>query len=321
MTQSLPVIVNASAGLGHGAAEFDRLTAAFAAAGAEARLLPARNGDELRDIARREAQLRPPVIVAGGGDGTINAVASELLDSDTALGVLPLGTLNHFARDAGIPSDLDEAVRVILARRVKRVDVGEVNGRVFLNNSSIGLYPSMVRHRVKQQQRLGRGKWHAMFWASLTVLRRSPFLRVSLEMDGQRDGQRDEPQDGRRDGAPRELRTPFIFIGNNEYLMEGFRIGQRERLDAGLLSVYTARTGGRWALLRLAMRALLGSLHQDREFEAGKARTLHIGTRHRRLLVATDGEVAPVEGALHYRSRAGALRVIVAAPATMATAE
>ena len=299
MAEALPVIVNAAAGLGHGAADIDKLSAAFASAGAQVRLLPARNGAELRDIARREARVAPPVIVAGGGDGTINAVASELVGSDTALGILPMGTLNHFARDAGIPADLGEAVQVILAGRVKSIDVGEVNGRVFLNNSSIGLYPSMVRHRVKQQQQLGRGKWHAMFWAAMTVLRRSPFLSVRMQLDSK----------------PLECRTPFIFIGNNEYLMEGLRIGQRERLDAGLLSVYTSRAGGRWPLLRMALRALVGSLHQDSDFEAWTAQSLHIETRHKRLLVATDGEVAPIEGALHYRIRPGALRVIVAAPA------
>jgi diacylglycerol kinase family enzyme len=118
------------------------------------------------------------------------------------------------------------------------------------------------------------------------------------------------------DGRTLERHTPFIFVGNNEYLMEGFRIGQRDRLDAGLLTVYASRSGGRWPLLRLALRALIGSLHMDRDFEAHTAHLLRIETRHKRLLVAADGEVIPMEDALHYRIRPGALRVIVPAAAS-----
>ena len=120
------------------------------------------------------------VIVAGGGDGTINQVASRLLDSEVSLGVLPMGTLNHFAKDMGIPLELDQAIAVIATSRARLIDVGEVNGRLFLNNSSIGLYPDVVHEREHQQQRLGRGKWLAFGSACVSALRRFPFLRVRL---------------------------------------------------------------------------------------------------------------------------------------------
>src|SRR5476649_731552 len=98
-------------------------------------------------------------VVAGGGDGTINAVASVLAGSSVALGVLPLGTLNHFAKDLNIPLDLDQAIATIARGTTAQVDVGDVNGRIFVNNSSLGLYPHIVRARDQQQRRLGRGKW------------------------------------------------------------------------------------------------------------------------------------------------------------------
>ena len=148
---------------------------------------------------------RPGVIVAGGGDGTVSTVAAALVDTDICLGVLPLGTLNHFAKDLGLPLDLEAAVRCIATGVTSRVDVGEVNGRVFVNNSSLGLYPDIVRDREQQQKRFGRGKWHALLRASIAALRRYPFLQVSLAVEGRE----------------RAYRTPFVFIGNNAYRMEG----------------------------------------------------------------------------------------------------
>lgn len=298
MGAPLPVIVNSASGRGHDAAGLETLRGLFRDAGAEARVLVADDGEELRAIARREAGARPPVIVAGGGDGTINAVASELIGTDIALGIVPLGTLNHFARDAGIPLDPSEAARNVVASHSVRMDVGQVNDRIFINNSSIGLYPRMVRHREMQQHRLGRGKWHAMFWAVMAVLRHSPFLRVKLRLDAE----------------DRHCVAPFIFIGNNEYVMEGFAIGQRRRLDAGQLTVYFTSRPHRAGVLRLFLRALFGRLRQSGDFEARAAHSVQIASRHRHLLVATDGEIASMETPLDYRSLAGALRVIVPAP-------
>ena len=235
------------------------------------------------------------IVVAGGGDGTLNAVASVLAGGPAALGVLPLGTLNHFARDLRIPLPLDDAI-ANLARGVRvRVDVGEVNGRIFLNNSSLGLYPDIVRDREKQQRRLGRGKWLAFCWAVVAALRRFPFLSVRLNVNG----------------GQHARRTPFIFIGNNEYTMQGLNIGERERLDTGMLSLYVAQRPGRLGLLRLAFRALFGRLAQARDFDALLATQMSIATRHKRLRVAIDGEVTVMATPLQYRIRAAALTVIV----------
>jgi diacylglycerol kinase family enzyme len=280
--RALPVIVNAAAGKGYRTEDFAALRDAFEAAGLEADILPARDGPEVVAIAERAVKEGHPVIVAGGGDGTVSTVASLLARSGSALGVLPLGTLNHFAKDLRIPLELTEAARVIAANREVRV----------------GLYPTLVIHRELQRRRLGRGKWHALFWATLTVLRRHPMLAVRLCLDD----------------AIEDRRTPLVFIGNNEYNTEGFDIGTRARLDAGRLSIYLIKRTGRGSLFGLALRALLGLLNQERDFEALHAQTIGIETHHKHAAVATDGEVSIMEMPLAYKILPGALRVIVPAP-------
>lgn len=270
----------------------------FSAHGLQARVTLAASGEEMIAAAKAALAEGVPIVVAGGGDGTINAVASVLAGTETAFGVLPLGTLNHFAKDMGIPLDLDDAVANVALGVPRRVDVGEVNERIFLNNSSLGLYPDIVRDREKQQRRLGRGKWLAALWAAIGALRRYPFLHISFTLDG---------------GRAQTRRTPFVFIGNNEYTMEGFSIGERSRLDGGSLSLYVAQRPGRLSLLRLAWSALRGRLAQEDDFDVLLTASMEIDTHHTRLRVATDGEVTVMATPLRYRIRPGALRVIAPA--------
>jgi len=256
------------------------------------------HGNDLAAALRAAIERRPDAIVAGGGDGTVGSVAAALVDGPIALGVLPLGTLNHFAKDLGLPLELDAAVERIARGQMHRVDVGEVNGRVFVNNSSLGLYPDIVRERERQQRRLGRGKWAALVWATIGALRRFPFLGVRLSIDGR--------------AASR--RTPFVFIGNNVYSMEGLAIGARERLDAGCLSLYVAQRAGRLRLLQFALRALFGKLEQARDFDALCAAGIDVESRRRRLRVATDGEITVMAPPLRYRTRPASLAVIAGEP-------
>jgi diacylglycerol kinase family enzyme len=289
---SLPVIVNPQSGAGFTTADRERLEQLFREAGAQACVHLA--DGNANHVAQQLARERPPLIVAAGGDGTVSAVASALVDTPIPLAVLPSGTLNHFARDIGVPEDPAAAVRIALGGKARAVDVGEVNGRIFINNAGIGLYPTIVRRREKQQRRLGRGKWHAMLWAMHAVLRSHPFLDLTITLDG----------------AEQRRRTPFVFVGNNPYQMEGFMIGLRERLDTGVLSVYLSHRRGRLGLLLLAMRALFGRLLQAHDFEAASVSELRIESRHTRLLVATDGEVSAADMPLVFRIRPRALRVM-----------
>lgn len=291
----IAVIINAGAGSGHTPEWAEQLDEKFRALDFDAAITLAEDGEQMLAAAREAIASGAALVVAGGGDGTINAVASVMVDSGVPFGVLPLGTLNHFAKDLAIPLDLDGAINNLAQGRRATVDVGEVNGRIFLNNSSLGLYPDIVRDREKQQRRLGRGKWMAFCWATMAALRRYPFLSIRLALNGEHHARR----------------TPFVFIGNNEYRMEGFNIGERERLDQGTLSLYVAQRPGRLGLLRLALHALFGHLKRLKDFDVVLARELSIETHHSRLRVATDGEVTVMATPLHYRIRKAALCVIV----------
>ena len=292
---TIPVILNCRAGSSAAEQTIDRVAELCRDAGLDVELILAGEDVDVAMTAQRAAAAKPPMIVAGGGDGTINAVASALVGTGTTLGVLPLGTLNHFARDLGIPTDLEGAVRTLASGRDATIDAAEVNGRIFINNSSIGLYPKLVHHREQQQMRLGRGKWTALFWSTLFMFRHYPLLRVNVEVDGQ----------------TLVCRTPLVFVGNNEYQMTGLNIGVRERIDSGLLSLYIPRLEGRWALVRVAVRALFNRLVRADDFVAVRARELAIDTKRRRLRVATDGEVNVATTPLLYRIHPGALKVRV----------
>jgi YegS/Rv2252/BmrU family lipid kinase len=292
----LKIIISANAGAT--ARDNDKvrelLTRTLNENGMEVDISLAQSGAELTELARDAARGPYKAIVAGGGDGTVSSVAASIVDSDKALGVLPLGTLNHFARDLRIPSDLEAAAHTIIAGHTTEVDVAEVNNRVFLNNSSLGLYPIIVREREKRQ-RLGSGKWPAFVWATIQALRRYPFLDVRLRV-------KDQFVD---------RTTPFVFVGNNEYAMESFNIGLRDRLDRGVLSIYITHRTSRLKLISLALRALIGRLRDDKDFLALSSNEVKIETAHKRLRVAFDGEIEVMETPLTYRVRTRALRVIV----------
>src|SRR5215207_4237232 len=154
------VILNPSSGSAGRDATSERIVELFAAEGRAATVLATGPGRTLADQARAAVERGCHVAVAAGGDGTVNAVATGLLGRDVPLGVLPMGTLNHFAEDLGLPLDLAEAVHVTARGTVGRVDVGQVNGRVFLNHSSIGVHPKVVELR-RRWEPTGLGKWVA----------------------------------------------------------------------------------------------------------------------------------------------------------------
>jgi YegS/Rv2252/BmrU family lipid kinase len=291
---TLKIIVSANAGAGNNYQMCKGAISIFNENGLETDSSLAHNGAEVIELAREAADGPYDIIVAAGGDGTVNSIASAIVDTDKVLGVLPLGTLNHFARDLKIPFDLEAAAHAIVAGNISKVDVGEVNDRIFLNNSCLGLYPIIVREREKRE-RLGTGKWPAFFWATIQAFRRYPFLDVRLRVEDQQF----------------DRRTPFAFIGNNHYAMDAFNIGLRARLDKGLLSIYIANRTTRLGLIHLGLRAVFGRLGQDKDLLALSSDEVKIETGHTHLRVALDGEVEIMNTPLRYRVRPGALRVIV----------
>lgn len=291
-------IINAGSGSVSSDETQKQLEREFETHGLDAQIHMAKDGKEIIKFAKQAVKSNAEIIVAGGGDGTISAVVSEINGSDKILGVLPLGTLNNFSKDLQIPQALSGAVAVIAGNHVKQIDVGEVNGRMFVNNSSIGLYPRIVKDRVKQQERLGRGKWTAAFWAAWKVIRVAPLLKVRLEIDDK----------------TFLRKTPFIFVGNNEYEMDFFNIGRRAKLDDGKLSVYYLRRGGRWGLIILIVRTVFGRLRQARDFEEINTAEITIEIRKKQLLVAFDGEISRLKTPLHYKIHPLALSVIAPLP-------
>jgi diacylglycerol kinase family enzyme len=292
----IPVLINRKGGTA--AAAGDRLkqdvAAAFDEAGlkAEIKLL---DGGEIP--VATEALKDRDLVVVGGGDGTLGAAAAILANSRATLGILPLGTHNHFARQLGIPRDLAGAVRILAEGRREQVDLGAVNGHIFLNNASIGFYPSLVRTREHAQQRHGLPKWLANLPASWAALRRLRHHRLTIAAEG----------------VAQDVRTPLLFVGNNLYALEGGQVGERKSLDEGRLSLYAVEGRSRLGALWFGLRVLAGRADLQRDFAiAETCPTLTVRAHARHIHVALDGEVMRLESPLRFEIRPRALQVIAA---------
>lgn len=288
----ITVLLNPRAGTQDDAV-VQRVTDAFRRAGAGELDIRIIEGPLVRTAASEARARGSTIVVAGGGDGTVSSVASAIVGSDAALGILPLGTLNHFAKDVGVPLDLDEAIRAIAGGRTVRVDTGDVNGRPFINNASLGMYASLIAERLAMQ-RLGRGKWLAHTLAAARVWRRYHRLHVRLSAHGHE----------------RAVPTPFVFVGNNEYQLSGLELGGRKKLDVGRLHVCMAPRMPRRRVARMIVVAIFADIRRLEGFESFTTSevTLAAGTR---LRVSLDGEVIMLDSPLEFRIRPQALRVIV----------
>ncbi|ACB77174.1 diacylglycerol/lipid kinase family protein [Opitutus terrae] len=296
------LILNPQAGaLAHGAGDAAspiKLHDAFAAAGVDVALRPV-NGDELGATVAAAVAQKPEAIFVGGGDGTISAAAAHLVDTGVPLGVLPLGTLNHFARDLGVPTPWREAVVALACGQVRHVDVGEVNGRIFINNCSIGSYAEAVRRRDALRSDRGHGKWRAMLLASFSVFRELRRIRLHLNLPHQ----------------ALDLRTPFLLVANNRYSGHVLESSLRDRLDQGQLWFYSTRARGRADVLRLVWQTLVRELDDADALDVQAASTAVLSSPQASLPVAADGELLTLHPPLQLRIRPGALSVLAPAPA------
>lgn len=277
----------------------EALREAFAAEGIQAAIELAAP-EHLTATLDRAIARRPDAIFLGGGDGTISTAAARLADGAIPLGVLPLGTLNHFARDLGLSTNWREAVHALAHGRVVHVDVGEVNGCVFINNCSIGSYPEAVRKRDRLRREHGRGKWVAMALASFAVFRRLRRFPVCIETPD----------------TTFTLRTPFVFIGNNRYAGQLLDVSLRARLDEGQLSIFTTRAHRHFTILRLAWQTLVRSIDAADALESHLApEAIVTSPAGQPLPIAVDGELASLTPPLRFRIRPGALPVLSPPPA------
>jgi len=304
--KTLTILVNVAGGKAMAAGNdlVGALERAFEASGhrADVRLL---KGEAMAD-AVADAARNGRVIVAGG-DGTMACAAQALGDGGAELALLPLGTLNHLARDLGIPDDLDKAASLAATGTAIAIDVGEVNGRRFVNNASIGLYPFMVRQRDSMRRRKHWPKWLATVPAAWAALARLPHHRLRIEFDGIGGG----GGGGSGGGGERDLVTPMLFVGNNRYTLEGGEIGSRATLTDGLLSVYALAPHSRAALLWFALRTLFGRIDWKQDFIVlGECPSLTVRSAGASIELALDGEVIRLESPLRFRIRAGALHAV-----------
>jgi len=291
---AVPVLLNKGGGaVAADAGIADKVEAALRDAGVDPEIELIEGGDcEVR--CKAIAERGDALLIVGGGDGTISAAASALVGTKTKLGILPLGTLNHFSRDLGIPADLGEAAKLIASGSEKRVDVAEMNGRIFINNSAIGLYPLMVVDRDLQRKRFGRSKRLAMLVASLRALARFNHQRLTLTVNDEK----------------ARIDTPLLFVGNNDYRLDIGAPGQRESLDDGELCVLVMRKKTRTGLIGASIRALFDRTRRDDMVRIDSVERLRVGSHRGQLAVSLDGEVVRSAPPLDYRIRKQALTVI-----------
>lgn len=250
-------------------------------------------------VLREVAADQPPSVIIGGGDGTVNAAAEVFAGTSTVVGILPLGTFNHLAKDLRIPMRLPQAVRALVEGQVSNIDLGRMNGKVFVNHATIGLYPHVVSKRKAYQRTLGVGRFSAMSYALVQALFRRP--AVQLDFQHARERQR--------------MRTPFVFVGNNRFETSPFSFIRRQTLDEGHLHVLYVPQLPTLMLLKIAVSAVFGGLRSVPELQRQWQPSVTITSRHHNHLnVSLDGEVWREATPLEFRSWPRALRVITPSP-------
>jgi diacylglycerol kinase family enzyme len=280
--------------------EADRLKARFAHHGVDADVRPV-PGPNLPKIAKEARDTRAyDLVVAGGGDGTLNAVGSQLVGSDVEFAVLPLGTLNHLAKEVGMPADLDESVDALVTGRTIDFNVGEVNGQVFLLFCAVGLYSDVVWHRDAQRKALGRAKWTAMAVAYWKMIARWPLMFVRLRLPGQ---------------TFRRL-TPVVYVGVSDHQI---RLMGLENTSCGgrrALNVYLAAKTHRRGLVWLALKGLFRRLEPRKDFELLCTEEFELSTHRRHTRIGYDGEVTTLPTPLRFKLIKSGLRMRVPATPT-----
>lgn len=288
----MTVIFNQGSGLQKG---HEPIRDALREAGVEANLVPT-TGKHLRATAAAAAKGDDDLIVAAGGDGTINTVAEALAGTGKTLGVLPRGTFNFFARKLNIPVEPGEALAVLANGVDQDVDIGEVNGRIFINNASIGIYPHTLREREEAYRKFGRKRIIAYISGAAALVRgRRQVMNLRLAVDGNETA----------------LRSQFVFVCNNRDQLDFYNIRGGDWVDRGALAVYTAPPLKVTQWLRLGVQMLLRRLDKADELVAIRARDLWIETRKPKVEVALDGERVVMTAPLHFRIRQNGLRVRV----------
>jgi diacylglycerol kinase family enzyme len=295
----IAVILNVGSGHRDAAACEQEIRAGFEAHGREYRIYVAASAAQVEQQTRQviaQARRNPLVIAAAGGDGTINLVAGLVLEEDLPFAVIPLGTFNYFARDLGIPLEPRAAAEAIAGGRVRRVHVARVNGHLFLNNASFGLYRKLLEQREHDKQRFGRYKIVAVLSALATLWQYRQVYTLRMELDGK----------------AVTLRTPMLFFGLNSLQLEKLDLDVASCTNAGQMAVIALRPSGSWHLVGLALRGVLQGLRDSPELRSYGASQVVVEQPGRRTTrVAVDGETFECSLPLRFEVMRDALQVVV----------
>ena len=284
MANSIEVILNARSGSHRAEKTRQALEKVFGESGRSFQITLV-SGETIDRVAEEKAASGCEVLVAGGGDGTICSVAEAALRSGKTLGVLPLGTFNYFARNLGIPLELEGAAQVILDGFSVRAPVFDLDGRLVLNNASIGIHPAVLLKRRRMYQRWGRNQFSAYLSVLMTAFQRAPRLQVRLQTS---------------EGEVRR-ETPLVMVCSNAFQMEAFQLVGTECLAEGEFALYVARMEGRATILRLGLRTLLRRLRSGLDYEVVCTSDVTIETRRRYLRAAVDGDLEKVKSPMRFR--------------------
>ena len=302
------VVLNSASGHKDSAEERQVLADVFSSAGRAFEFLQFDNPADIAKVSAQAVKLakeKGGVVVAAGGDGTINAVASAVLRSGCPFGVLPQGTFNYFGRANAIPQDARAAAKALLGASISPVTVGEVNGRLFLVNASLGLYPQLLEDREAWKQQFGRSRLVAFASGLATIFQARGQLRLEIEMAGKTTA----------------LRTPTLFIGNNHLQLAqvGIDAAHADAVNRGELAGIAVRPIGTLALFGLLVRGMVGRLGDADHIDSFSFRTLKVAMRRkRRVKVATDGEITWMTPPLVFQVADTPLLLMVPAPADRA---
>ena len=281
---------------------YEQLVADLSTAGFEIQsfeLSECMNFDQMmQDILLRHRQAENVgVVVAAGGDGTLNAVASKLMGTDIPMGILPLGTFNYVARVLNIPLDLLDAAKAIGEGQPRSVHVAQLNQHIYLNNASLGLYPLFIQKREQFNKHFGRFPLHAYTSALDVLIRDRKDLKLEVEVDGQR----------------YPVKTPLIFFGNNQLQLAEMKLRIAEAAEAGKVAGVVVAKSDKRTLFKTLWQLIKGNLDQASDVYSFAADEVIVHSKRNKLIVAVDGEIVTMTPPLKITVRKHALNIMVPA--------
>lgn len=297
MQRKFTVILNSGSGSKTGEQMHAAITHAMGQAGAPVEIVDIGGRSDILALIKKsvaDAHAKGHVVVAAGGDGTINTVAGICHQAGATMGIIPLGTFNYFARENGIPVEVEGAINVLLTGAPRTVAAGKVNERLFLVNASFGLYTTVIRNREQVKKRFGRYRIVALASALSCLLRGRATFGVDIESHG---------KTLHRD-------TSMVFVGNNKYQLESLGLATAETEGPDTISMVLLKPVTRWQTARLLLRGLLRDMKSEERLEEFSASHITVQTTRKHVSCVMDGEIVSLQAPLDFVAVPDALQLI-----------